>query len=53
MANDSDAIEKLFVAFLHRADESTLGRVLVEGTILLSASPQQRFAGSPRCSSGL
>jgi hypothetical protein len=27
-----------FVAFLRRADESTLGRTLVEGAILLSAS---------------
>jgi ParB family transcriptional regulator, chromosome partitioning protein len=35
---DSDAIGKLFVAFLRRADESALGPVLVEGIILLSAS---------------
>jgi ParB family chromosome partitioning protein len=37
-AKDSDSLEKLFVAFLHRADEGTLSRVLVEETILLSAS---------------
>jgi ParB family chromosome partitioning protein len=37
-AKDNDSIEKLFVAYLHRTDDSGLGRLLVEGTILLSAS---------------
>jgi ParB family chromosome partitioning protein len=37
-AKDNDSIETLFVAYLHRTDESALGRLLVEGTILLSAS---------------
>jgi ParB family chromosome partitioning protein len=35
---DTDSIEKLFVAFLHRADENTLGRVVVESIILLAAT---------------
>jgi ParB family transcriptional regulator, chromosome partitioning protein len=35
---DGDTIDKLFVAFIRRADESTSGRILVEGIILLSAS---------------
>ena len=37
-AKDTDSTAKLFSAFLRRADESTLGRVLVESVILLSAS---------------
>src|SRR5271170_270867 len=37
-AKDTDSTTKLFTAFLRRSDESTLGRVLVEGIILLSAS---------------
>jgi hypothetical protein len=37
-AKDNDSIEKLFIAYLHGTDESALGRLLVEGTILLSAS---------------
>ena len=37
-AKDTDSTAKLFSAFLRRADESTLGRVLVESIILLSAS---------------
>jgi ParB family chromosome partitioning protein len=36
-AKDSDSIEKLLVAFLRRADESTLSRVLVESVILLTS----------------
>jgi len=35
---ENDAIGKLFVAFLRRADESTLGRAVVEAVILLTAS---------------
>ena len=37
-AKDSDSIGKLFAAYLRRAEESALGRVLVELTILLSAT---------------
>ena len=37
-ANDKDSITKLFVAFLRRAEESMLGRVLVELTIVLAAT---------------
>ena len=37
-AKDSDSITKLFIAYLHRAEESALGSVLVELTILLSAT---------------
>jgi ParB family chromosome partitioning protein len=36
---DSDSIAKLFGAFLRHAEEGVLGRVLVELTIVLSASP--------------
>ena len=36
-AKDSDSIEKLLGAFLRRADESTLSRVLVESIILLTS----------------
>jgi ParB family chromosome partitioning protein len=35
---DNDSIGKLFVAFLRRADESTLGRAVVEAVVLLTAS---------------
>ena len=35
---DSDSIGKLFTAYLRRAEESVLGRVIVELTIVLSAS---------------
>jgi len=35
---DNDHIGKLFVAFLRRADESTLGRAVVETVVLLTAS---------------
>jgi ParB family transcriptional regulator, chromosome partitioning protein len=38
---DSDSIAKLFAAYLRRADESVLGSVLVELTILLTGSRQQ------------
>jgi ParB family chromosome partitioning protein len=38
---DSDSIAKLFGAYLRRADESVLGSVLVELTILLTAARQQ------------
>jgi ParB family chromosome partitioning protein len=38
---DSDSIAKLFVAYLRRAEESVLGSVLVELTILLTAARQQ------------
>jgi len=37
-AKDSDSIGKLFVAYLRRAEESALGSMLVELTILLSAT---------------
>ena len=37
-AKDSDSIGKLFAAYLRRAEESVLGSVLVELTILLSAT---------------
>jgi ParB family chromosome partitioning protein len=35
---DTDSTAKVFAGFLHRADESTLERVLVESIILLCAS---------------
>jgi ParB family chromosome partitioning protein len=35
---DSDSIGKLLVAFLRRADESTLSRVLIESVILLTST---------------
>ena len=38
---DSDSIAKLFVAYLRRAEESVLGSVLVELTILLTSVHQQ------------
>jgi ParB family chromosome partitioning protein len=38
---DSDTIAKLFAAYLRRAEESVLGCVLVEITILLTAARQQ------------
>jgi ParB family chromosome partitioning protein len=38
---DSDTIAKLFAAYLRRADESVLGSILVELTILLTAARQQ------------
>ena len=38
---DSDSIAKLFGAYLRRADESVLGSVLVELTILLTAARPQ------------
>jgi ParB family chromosome partitioning protein len=38
--NDSDSIGKLFAAYLRRAEESVLGRALVELTILHAASRQ-------------
>jgi ParB family transcriptional regulator, chromosome partitioning protein len=38
---DSDSIAKLFAAYLRRAEESVLGSVLVELTILLIAARQQ------------
>lgn len=37
-AKEGDAIGKLFAAFLRRADESTLGRAMVEAVVLLTAS---------------
>jgi ParB family chromosome partitioning protein len=37
-AKEGDAIGKLFTAFLRRADESTLGRAVVESVVLLTAS---------------
>ena len=39
-AKDSDSIGKLFAAYLHRAEESALGRVLVELTILHATARQ-------------
>jgi ParB family transcriptional regulator, chromosome partitioning protein len=39
-AKDSDSIGKLFAAYLRRADESMLGRVLVELTILHATARQ-------------
>jgi ParB family chromosome partitioning protein len=38
---DSDSIAKLFAAYLRRAEESVLGSVLVELTILMTAARQQ------------
>ena len=35
---ENESIGKLFVAFLRRADESTLGRAVVEAAVLLTAS---------------
>jgi ParB family chromosome partitioning protein len=35
---ENESVGKLFVAFLRRADESTLGRAVVEAVILLTAS---------------
>jgi ParB family chromosome partitioning protein len=40
-AKDSDSTGKLFSAYLRRAEESVLGGVLVELTILLTAARQQ------------
>ena len=37
-AKDNDSITKLFVAFLRRAEESVLGRLAVELTIVFAAS---------------
>jgi ParB family chromosome partitioning protein len=37
-AKDSDSIAKLFAAYLRRAEESVLGKVLVEATILYVAT---------------
>ncbi len=37
-AKDSDSIAKLFAAFLRRAEESVLGRLMVELTIVLAAA---------------
>jgi ParB family chromosome partitioning protein len=37
-ANENESIGKPFMAFLRRADESTLGRAVVEAVILLTAS---------------
>jgi ParB family transcriptional regulator, chromosome partitioning protein len=39
-AKDSDSIAKLFAAYLRRAEESALGRVLVELTIVHAATRQ-------------
>ncbi|MGH9328292.1 MAG: ParB/RepB/Spo0J family partition protein [Terriglobia bacterium] len=39
-AKDSDSVEKLFAAYLRRAEEGTLGGLLVEITILHSAARQ-------------
>ena len=35
---ETDAIDKLVAAFVRRADEGTLSRLLVEATILLAAA---------------
>jgi len=35
---DNDSVEKLFVAWLRRSEESVLGSVLVELAIVLAAS---------------
>jgi ParB family chromosome partitioning protein len=35
---ENESIAKLFTAFLRRADESTLGRTVVEAVVLLTAS---------------
>jgi ParB family transcriptional regulator, chromosome partitioning protein len=37
-AKDSDSIGKLLAAYLRRAEESALGRIMVELTIVLSAA---------------
>ena len=35
---DAEAIDELFTVFVRRADEGTLGRLLVEATVLLKAA---------------
>jgi ParB family chromosome partitioning protein len=37
-AKENESIGKLFTCFLRRADESTLGRAVVEAVVLLTAS---------------
>jgi ParB family chromosome partitioning protein len=39
-AKDNDSMSKLFVAYLRRAEESVLGRVLVQLSLVLAASRQ-------------
>jgi len=39
-AQDSDSIGKLFTAYLRRAEESALGRILVELTVVHAATRQ-------------
>jgi ParB family chromosome partitioning protein len=39
-AKDSDSVAKLFVAYLRRAEESALGSLLVEITLLFATSRQ-------------
>ena len=42
-------IGKTLAAYLRRADEGTLSRLLVEASILLAASRTNAAAVSPRC----
>jgi ParB family chromosome partitioning protein len=37
-AKENDSIGKLFMAFLRRSDENTMGRAVVEAVVLLTAS---------------
>src|SRR6202044_1507118 len=39
-AKDSDSVAKLFAAYLRRAEESVLGSVLIETTILFMSARQ-------------
>ena len=48
---DSDSIGKLFAAYFRRAEESVLGSVLVETTILLPPPGRIRLRCSQRCRS--
>jgi len=50
MANDSDAIEKFVCRLPSPCRRERVGR---RNHSKLTASPQQRLAGSPRCGSGL
>ncbi|MDR3723873.1 MAG: hypothetical protein P4K83_05225 [Terracidiphilus sp.] len=45
----NDSIGKLFTAFLRRADESTLGRAVVEAVVFAHRHARQRCARSARC----
>jgi ParB family transcriptional regulator, chromosome partitioning protein len=40
MAKDDESVGKLLTAFVRKADESTIGKLIVEAVILLSARSQ-------------